>query len=537
MTSFTPLPGNAARLQSYGASYGQIAESIADIASRLKSLATDTLSQGESIDALAERGGVVAVDVSKAQKRYNTTALAIVEFSVALAEAQADANEAISANSSGTSTLSTYRYQYDILEQDRLTALSAGASQAEIDDINYDLRQLDTKIDNVEYSISQAATKYNNAEADRQAAVKAAIARINPALDALNDGFGDYVRSAWESVGDFLAAIAQWITDVLLPIIDTIVRVVLAVVLIIVIAVVVIAVLFLLGPLAWLLIPLVVIVAAFLASYIIATVVKSAFQPTPEMTQITLPPKKAGKGDYEGEHQQTQDVMEDAYLDSMGGNDSTVIEVIKVVGEDGVVRWRVILPSTQDWEFLNGALEGKPNPKGDQGGFNDFGSNTMLMLTPAQEAAYQRAVRQAMLDAGVGPHDPVMMVGWSQGGILAGRFAENTSDEFNVTAIFVAGSPIDGMKIPSTVDVISVQHTNDIVHKLDVVGPPPPSDNWYTIQANPQAGQADHSAVSYAKTADYAISNSTSGQLDYIHQKQQVFYTGTETTYVYEGSE
>jgi len=536
MATFTPLPGDAAGLQSYGAKYDRIATSIAEASEKLRGLADEDWSKGDSIEALAEKGRTVSGDIKKAHSRYHETALAIVEFAVALADAQADANAAIADSSSGSSTLSTLNYEHRVLEEDRMTLINAGASQADIDDINDDIRRLDSRIDNAEYSVSQAASRYNQAEQDRMDAVKAAINRINPVLDAFNDGLGDYIRAGFESVADFLAAIGQWITDVLLPILATILMVVLAVVVILVLAAIVIALLTIFGPLGWLLAGVVALLALFLVGYIVTTVIKSATQPTPEMKPVVLPPPSTSADDYKAEHNQTDDVMEDAYLDSMGGPDSTVIEVIKVVGEDGVVRWRVILPSTQDWEWLNGAIQGAPDPKGDQGGLNDFGSNAMLMLTPQQEAAYQRAVRQAMLDAGVGPHDPVMMIGWSQGGILAGRFAENTGDEFNVTSIFVAGSPIDGMNIPSTVDVISVQHPDDIVHKLDMTGAHPNTDNWYTITDPPYKGGENHSAGSYASTADNALNNANE-QLEYVHNKQQVFYQGTETTYAYQGSE
>jgi len=544
MTTFTPLPGDAAGLQNYGAKYDAIATTISEASQKLRNLSNENWSQGESIEALAEKGKKVSGDIGKAHTRYHETALAIVEFAVALADAQADANAAIADNSSGASSLGTLQYQYRILEEDRLTMLNSGATQDQIDEINDDIRRLDDRIDSAQYAVSQAAAKYNQAEQDRMDAVKAAINRINPVLEAFNDGLGDYIRSGFESVADFLAAIGKWIADVLMPILMTIIAVVLAVVVILVLAAIVIALLALLGPLGLLLGGVVGLVALFLVGYIVATVIKCTMQPTPEMTPIQLPPKSeptAGEeAPYAGQHSQTEDLMEDAYLDSMGGADSTVIEVIKVVGEDGVVRWRVILPSTQDWEWLNGAIQGSPDPKGDQGGLNDFGSNTMLMLTPQQEAAYQRAVRQAMLDAGVGPHDPVMMVGWSQGGILAGRFAENTSDEFNVTSIFVAGAPIDGMNIPPTVDVISVQHPDDIVHQLDLTGPRPNTDNWYTITDPPATGAENHAADSYSTTADSALNNAVNGgneQLEYVHNKQQVFYEGEETVYAYQGSE
>jgi len=58
----------------------------------------------------------------------------------------------------------------------------------------------------------------------------------------------------------------------------------------------------------------------------------------------------------------------------------------------------------------------------------------------------------------VGPDDPVMLTGWSQGGIMAGTLASDPDCAFNIQAIFVSGAPIDAMNIPDSVSVLSVQH-------------------------------------------------------------------------------
>jgi pimeloyl-ACP methyl ester carboxylesterase len=73
-----------------------------------------------------------------------------------------------------------------------------------------------------------------------------------------------------------------------------------------------------------------------------------------------------------------------------------------------------------------------------------------------------------MQQAGVGPDDPVMLVGFSQGGIMAGHLAAYNSD-YNWDAVVVAGAPIDSMPIPSSTTVVSVQHDGDLVPRLDSV--------------------------------------------------------------------
>ena len=169
----------------------------------------------------------------------------------------------------------------------------------------------------------------------------------------------------------------------------------------------------------------------------------------------------------------------------MGKQDETVVEVVQVMNPDGTPAldengnpiWRVTLPSTQDWQIppLTPGL-------GDHGGVNDLGSNLALILTPDQQAAYERAVLVAMREAGIGPSDSVMLVGWSQGGILAGAIASDPNSGFNVRAIAVAGAPIDHMQIPDSVAVLAFQHDGDHVPRLDGT-PPHQGANWATVNS------------------------------------------------------
>ncbi|WP_454115311.1 hypothetical protein [Microbacterium lacticum] len=184
-------------------------------------------------------------------------------------------------------------------------------------------------------------------------------------------------------------------------------------------------------------------------------------KPTPKPSEYDRTKKETRAS--HGEPSDLAHVLKDAgYVDSLGHHtadsaDETVIKVTKVVDADGVARWRVALPSTQEWlSRLNG----------DQGAVNDLDSNLALMLTPSLRSQYEGAVLAAMQQAGVGPNDPVMLVGFSQGGIMAGHLAVYNSDD-NWDAVVVAGAPIDSMPIPSTTTVVSVQHRGDPVPRLD----------------------------------------------------------------------
>ena len=539
--TLTQFPGDPVSLKSKGATYERIAQSILEASQKLTALATDQSATGDAIDQLRENARTTSGDIQKAQKRYHETALAIIEFGTDLGDAQSRAATAISNHSNGSSTLSTLAYKRRILEEDRATALAAGAEQSMIDDIDADIRAIDREVDSVEYAVANAQAMYDAAAIDREEAIGDAINRIQGSLGELNDGIGDHVRAAFESIADFFAAIAKWIDEVLLPLLQDILVAIAYIALILIGLALVLNMLLLLGGIGILLAPF----AVLLAAYLIETVAKAVLQPTPQVRPFDLDPSnrkglhtKGDKPPYLGDSEQSKDLLEDGYLDKIGGTDATAIEVIRVVGDDGVVRWRVILPSTQDWEFANGLLETPPrfDPKGDQGALNDLGSNALLMMSPQLQAAYEKAVREAMTQAGIKPGEEIMMVGWSQGGILAGAFATDLTDQFNVTAITVAGSPIDHMHIPPTVSVLSVQHDDDVVHTLDLTGPPPNSANWYTISQDAMTGQKDHAADSYARTLDKYVTD-PDPNLTALLENQSVFYSGNETIYGFVASE
>lgn len=143
--------------------------------------------------------------------------------------------------------------------------------------------------------------------------------------------------------------------------------------------------------------------------------------------------------------------------DAMGTATSTAIDIKKVRGADGVERWVVSLPSTQDWQF---------GP--DAGALNDRDSNVALMMdNPAYRGVYERAVLEAMHDAGIAPGSNVVLIGFSQGGIMAANLASDSTFPYNTVGVVTNGSPIDLFDIPSDIPVYAFQHVTDLVPALD----------------------------------------------------------------------
>jgi len=117
--------------------------------------------------------------------------------------------------------------------------------------------------------------------------------------------------------------------------------------------------------------------------------------------------------------------------DAMGGESSTAIDIKEVVGPDGSTHWVVSLPSTQAWEF---------GPS--SGAMNDRDNNLALMLdNPLFRTQYERAVLDAMQQAGIPAGSDVVLTGFSQGGIMAANLAADSSFPYNPIGVVTNGSP------------------------------------------------------------------------------------------------
>lgn len=138
--------------------------------------------------------------------------------------------------------------------------------------------------------------------------------------------------------------------------------------------------------------------------------------------------------------------------------------------------WIVDLPGTKDWQF---------DPR-QRRQLNDFATNLEMMA--GEPSARLDGVTRALELAGVGRDEPVMLVGHSQGGLVALRAAEQYARDgrFNVTHVVTAGSPTARMAVPKSVSVLALENRYDIVPQLD--GQPPPDQaNRVTVLLDAQS--------------------------------------------------
>jgi hypothetical protein len=175
----------------------------------------------------------------------------------------------------------------------------------------------------------------------------------------------------------------------------------------------------------------------------------------------------------------------------------------------------VYIPGTQSLGFGDGA-----NPL-------DMASNIQAMGA-AGSAASEKAVLLAIKQAGIESSDEVILVGHSQGGMVAGNIAANPAG-FIAAGLVSFGAPLAqlrNLKAP----VMAIEHTNDPVPNLSGKANPL-RKNWVSVQrvsskAESNAVLFSHSLKSYKNTsvlidasADVGIKNIRSeilGRLDAV---------------------
>jgi len=72
-----------------------------------------------------------------------------------------------------------------------------------------------------------------------------------------------------------------------------------------------------------------------------------------------------------------------------------------------------------------------------------------------------RAVTAALRDAGVTPDSPLVVSGYSQGGLVGARLA--ASGDYNVRGLFTLGAPVGQVPVPATTNWVALEHTDDLV--------------------------------------------------------------------------
>ncbi len=157
------------------------------------------------------------------------------------------------------------------------------------------------------------------------------------------------------------------------------------------------------------------------------------------------------------------------------------------------------VPGTQEWAVNAG-----------DNAF-DATSNVAAMANPGL-AASERGVEQALAMAGATAGARVLLVGHSQGGIISANLATRSgfhffngsvpTTQFKVVGLVTAGAPIGHLRNQMNVPTMALEHSNDLVPKLDGQLNPNRS-NWVTATRKiPEANALEaHRLENYVETA------------------------------------
>jgi len=167
-----------------------------------------------------------------------------------------------------------------------------------------------------------------------------------------------------------------------------------------------------------------------------------------------------------------------AYRNQQSNATKDQIDVRVVTQSDGSRSYIVDIPGTKAW---GAPWDDNPSP-------NDLATNVRVL--GGETTTRERAIAEALAMAGATADDPVMLVGHSQGGMVAAQAAADSANgafDYNVTHVLTAGSPIALADIPDDVQVLALENNNDLVPHLDSTDNPG-SPNITTVTFDNQEG-------------------------------------------------
>jgi hypothetical protein len=219
-------------------------------------------------------------------------------------------------------------------------------------------------------------------------------------------------------------------------------------------------------------------------------------------------------------------VMDQQELLGRASAEQAQVQVVRVTRPDGSSAWIVQIPGTQEMATLAHV----DNPL-------DMDTNLNLMQREGMgpPTAMEQQVLAAMHRAGIGPNDPVMLTGHSQGGITAASLATRRPAGFHITSVVTAGSPIARFDIPDDVSVLSLEHAQDVIPHVDAADNPDRA-GWTTVTRDldasdaPETAAGAHSLRAYKDTAGLVDHDGTDASLAAWREQNQAFFTGAGTT-------
>jgi hypothetical protein len=195
----------------------------------------------------------------------------------------------------------------------------------------------------------------------------------------------------------------------------------------------------------------------------------------------------------------------DSLYPATGGAPPGTVAVQKVTGPDGSVSWTVLIPGTQS------ALPAE----------HPWDGRTDVELVAGQADGATAAVERALADSGVGPDEPVTLLGHSLGGIAATALVSRAgfAERYRIGGLVTAGSPTGLLTTPPGIPALHLETPEELVSHTDgrSASENPRSRDRVTVvrslrdsaDADDRAASGDvaraHSVTTHVRTLDLAI--------------------------------
>lgn len=188
-----------------------------------------------------------------------------------------------------------------------------------------------------------------------------------------------------------------------------------------------------------------------------------------------------------------------------GGAPAATIAVQKVTDDDGGVSWTVLVPGTQSALPADHPWDGR----------------TDLELIAGRPDGATATIERALADSGIGPDEPVTLVGHSLGGIAATALVSRAgfAERYRVGGLVTAGSPTGLLPTPPGVPALHLETPEELVTHTDgrsAAENPRTRDRVTVVRslrdsadAGDRAASGDvsvaHSITTHVRTLDLAI--------------------------------
>ncbi|WP_269928378.1 hypothetical protein [Kocuria massiliensis] len=190
------------------------------------------------------------------------------------------------------------------------------------------------------------------------------------------------------------------------------------------------------------------------------------------------------------------------------------VDVTEVTRPDGTRTFVVAIPGT---DFDNLLSRTDPNSA-----FSIADVATTTPDTPlAQSPALLQLVDRALAEAGAGREDPVLLSGFSQGGMAAMALASNREfmGRYSVRGVVTTGTPSTMYRaVPREVRLLHLRDVNDPIPVVTGGGPDPGNDHAVVVETNVGVGglvEFTHDADDYVRAgraADRVLATTSEGR-------------------------